>query len=65
MGGGPIYRKFLWQRSGRGGIRTPGTFNRSFDFESSALNRTQPPFLLIIKNGRYYVRVFACGKEFN
>jgi hypothetical protein len=29
---------------GRGGIRTHGEFNPTFDFESSALNRTQPPF---------------------
>ena len=31
---------------GRGGIRTHGEFNPTLDFESSALNRTQPPFLL-------------------
>gem|GEM_PF-5131917 len=30
---------------GRGGIRTHGEFNPTLDFESSALNRTQPPFL--------------------
>ena len=30
---------------GRGGIRTLGGNNPTFDFESSALNRTQPPFL--------------------
>ena len=30
---------------GRGGIRTHGTFYRSLDFESSAFDRTQPPFL--------------------
>ena len=30
---------------GRGGIRTHGEFYPTFDFESSALNRTQPPFL--------------------
>ncbi len=30
---------------GRGGIRTHGGFNPTLDFESSALNRTQPPFL--------------------
>ena len=29
---------------GRGGIRTHGEFNPTFDFESSALNRAQPPF---------------------
>ena len=29
---------------GRGGIRTHGWFNPTLDFESSALNRTQPPF---------------------
>jgi hypothetical protein len=29
---------------GRGGIRTHGGFNPTLDFESSALNRTQPPF---------------------
>jgi hypothetical protein len=29
---------------GRGGIRTHGEFNPTLDFESSALNRTQPPF---------------------
>jgi hypothetical protein len=32
------------KNGGRGGIRTRGTFYSSFDFESSALNRTQPPF---------------------
>ena len=32
---------------GRGGIRTHGEFNPTLDFESSALNRTQPPFLLL------------------
>jgi hypothetical protein len=31
---------------GRGGIRTHGGFNPTLDFESSALNRTQPPFLI-------------------
>ena len=30
---------------GRGGIRTHGEFNPTLDFESSAFNRTQPPFL--------------------
>ena len=30
---------------GRGGIRTHGGFNPTLDFESSAFNRTQPPFL--------------------
>ena len=29
---------------GRGGIRTHGTVARSLDFESSAFDRTQPPF---------------------
>ena len=32
------------KHGGRGGIRTHGAFNSTFDFESSALNRTQPPF---------------------
>ena len=32
---------------GRAGIRTLGGFNPTLDFESSALNRTQPPFLLL------------------
>ena len=31
---------------GRGGIRTHGGFKPTLDFESSALNRTQPPFRL-------------------
>ena len=30
---------------GRGGIRTHGSGKATFDFESSALNQTQPPFL--------------------
>ena len=29
---------------GRGGIRTHGSGKATFDFESSALNQTQPPF---------------------
>ena len=33
------------QNGGRGGIRTHGWFNPTHDFESCALNRTQPPFL--------------------
>src|SRR3954469_19979523 len=32
------------ETGGRGGIRTHGGFNPTLDFESSALNRTQPPF---------------------
>src|SRR4051794_39160161 len=35
---------------GRGGIRTHGAFNSTLDFESSALDRTQPPFLLILRD---------------
>ena len=35
--------------SGRGGIRTHGEFNPTFDFESSALNQAQPLFLFILK----------------
>jgi hypothetical protein len=35
----------LREAGGRGGIRTRGEFNPTLDFESSALNRTQPPFL--------------------
>ena len=35
---------FLSRNGGRGGIRTRGRFNPTLDFESSALNRTQPPF---------------------
>jgi hypothetical protein len=43
----PLYPSvFQRESSGRGGIRTHGWFNPTFDFESSALNRTQPPFLL-------------------
>ena len=34
---------------GRGGIRTHGTVSCSLDFESSAFNRTQPPFPLLFK----------------
>src|SRR5882724_13049805 len=37
------------QTGGRGGIRTHGEFNPTLDFESSALNRTQPPFLLLFQ----------------
>jgi hypothetical protein len=32
------------ESGGRGGIRTHGEFYPTFDFESSALNRAQPPF---------------------
>ena len=32
-------------KNGRGGIRTHGEFNPTYDFESYALNRTRPPFL--------------------
>ncbi len=43
----PLYSSvFQREISGRGGIRTHGWFNPTLDFESSALNRTQPPFLL-------------------
>src|SRR4051794_6179090 len=41
---------------GRGGIRTHGGFNPTLDFESSALNRTQPPFLLEISYERSILR---------
>ena len=34
---------------GRGGIRTHGTVSCPLDFESSAFNRTQPPFPLLFK----------------
>ena len=37
-------------QSGRGGIRTHGDIAATLDFESSAFNRTQPPFLLIVSN---------------
>jgi hypothetical protein len=40
-------RAKLKHSGGRGGIRTHGEFNPTLDFESSALNRTQPPFLLL------------------
>ncbi len=36
--------------SGRGGIRTHGEFNPTFDFESSALNQAQPLFLFILRH---------------
>jgi hypothetical protein len=36
----------IYEGGGRGGIRTHGGFNPTLDFESSALNRTQPPFRL-------------------
>jgi hypothetical protein len=42
--GGRLYQ-LLVPQGGRGGIRTHGWFNPTLDFESSALNRTQPPFL--------------------
>ena len=35
---------------GRGGIRTHGRFNPTLDFESSAFNRTQPPFLVYVRD---------------
>ena len=44
MAGESVFATLCDGSGGRGGIRTPGTFDRSFDFESSALNRTQPPF---------------------
>ena len=46
---GCCFRKFELTtfNGGRGGIRTHGAFNSTLDFESSAFNRTQPPFLLI------------------
>ncbi len=58
------------EKSGRGGIRTHGEFNPTFDFESSALNRAQPLFLVghrvrsshQLRGQRYYVRTFAAGK---
>jgi hypothetical protein len=34
---------------GRGGIRTHGDISATLDFESSAFNRTQPPFPLLFK----------------
>ncbi len=37
---------------GRGGIRTHGEFNPTLDFESSAFNRTQPPFLFARRSRR-------------
>jgi hypothetical protein len=37
------------RNGGRGGIRTHGEFNPTLDFESSALNRTQPPFRLPLR----------------
>jgi hypothetical protein len=33
------------KNGGRGGIRTHGRDEPTLDFESSAFNRTQPPFL--------------------
>ena len=45
----PLYPSvFQRESSGRGGIRTHGWFNPTLDFESSALDRTQPPFLLLL-----------------
>ncbi len=39
-------REFAFGKyGGRGGIRTHGAFNSTLDFESSAFDRTQPPFL--------------------
>ena len=40
-----MFQHRLRRNGGRGGIRTHGWFNPTLDFESSALNRTQPPFL--------------------
>ena len=40
-----MFQHRLRRTGGRGGIRTHGWFNPTLDFESSALNRTQPPFL--------------------
>ena len=49
---------------GRGGIRTRGEFNPTFDFESSALNRAQPPFLHISFTDLLNMKgCFACDKE--
>ena len=36
---------------GRGGIRTHGEFYPTLDFESSALDRAQPPFLEVAREG--------------
>ena len=47
---------------GRGGIRTHGWFNPTFDFESSALNRAQPPFLLMLNDLR---SATPCPREFS
>ena len=45
---------------GRGGIRTHGGNNPTFDFESSAFNQAQPPFLkLSIKRTETHVKVKA------
>jgi hypothetical protein len=44
------------QTGGRGGIRTHGEFNPTLDFESSALNRTQPPFLLLFPTAFEFAR---------
>ena len=56
-----------WLFGGRGGIRTHGEFNPTLDFESSAFNRTQPPFLgpsfYSDGNANYGVRPPICKHE--
>ena len=46
-GMGPAALDLEVPHGGRGGIRTHGTFYRSLDFESSAFDRAQPPFLCL------------------
>ena len=41
------FEPHAFRSGGRGGIRTHGWFNPTLDFESSALDRTQPPFLFL------------------
>ena len=49
----------IHQIGGRGGIRTHGTVSRSLDFESSALNRAQPPFReVIIELGAFWSKLY-------
>jgi hypothetical protein len=51
---------------GRGEIRTHGGFNPTLDFESSALNRTQPPFLFLRASARAQsgALTIKCGTTF-
>jgi hypothetical protein len=64
------FDKLLKKNNGRDGIRTHGDISATLDFESSAFNRTQPPFPRELWDHspcsfepRYYVHVVLASKE--